>query len=113
MAQIFTIPIPLSRPNQSVFVTLDGRRYRLDLTWNARLERWALSIRSGTGADLLLNKLLVVGADILRTARYNSDLPNGALAIRDLQNLGTEAGLASLGVTHALTFIPRASIPVA
>jgi len=111
MAQIFRIPVPAERPNQSVFTTLDGRRYRIDLSWNARTERWYISLYSGTGAALLLGKGLTVGGDVLRTARYNTDLPNGALSVQDPQNLGIEPTLQSLGVTHLLTFIPRASFP--
>jgi hypothetical protein len=103
--------IPL-RPNiaaQSVTLTLDGRRYRLDLDWIGRIRRWSFSLYTADGTPIVQGKGLVVGADLLRRTRYNPACPQGALHLVDLRG-DTDAALDTLGVRHALYFTPLSEI---
>jgi len=65
-----------------------------------------LSLFTGSGAPILRTKALVLGSDLLRRTQYNPDCPQGALRLRDLQGAEGEATLDSLGIRHALYFIP-------
>lgn len=104
--RILTIPTRTQGANQSVFTTLDGRRYRLDLRWNGRIQRWMVSVYTGAGDLVVGTKALVVGGDVFATCRYRDDVPRGILTLRDLSDLAVEASLDSLGVSHTLVFIP-------
>lgn len=102
------VPLRPAVPSQRVFVTLEGRRFRLDLEWLGRIQRWSISVYTGAGAGdpIVQGKGLVINANVLGQCRYRVDAPAGALILSDTQNQNEEATLASLGRRHALYFVP-------
>lgn len=107
MAEVLKIPLRPNRAAQSVFVTLDGRRFRIDLDWIGRIRRWVFSLYTGSGTPILLCKGLALGADLLKRTRHRQDCPQGALLVRDRQDANAEPTLDSLGVRHDLIYYPR------
>ena len=98
-----------SRAAQSITLTLDGRRYRLDLDWIGRIRRWSFSLYTAAGAPIVRSKGLVVGADLLGRTRHDPRCPQGALHVVDLQG-DSDASLDSLGVRHVLYFTPLSEL---
>ena len=107
MTTALQIPLRANIPAQSVSVTLDGRRYRLQLDWIGRIRRWSFSLATESGTSIVRSKGLVLGADLLKRSRHNALCPQGALILTDLQQLEAEATIDSLGVRHVLYYIPR------
>jgi len=104
------IPTRPLRAAQSITVTLDGARYRVDLDWNARIGRWFLSLFGASGSAIVRSKALVLGSDLLRQARHSEACPRGLLIVRDMQDQDAEASLDSLGVRHRLYFVPLSEV---
>ena len=107
MATVYKIPLRPGRAAQSVFVTLDGRRFRIDLDWLGRIRRWSFSLYTGAGVPLLRCKGLVLGADLLKRIQHNPEAPRGAFFLVDRQEANAEATLDSLGIRHDLIYYPR------
>lgn len=103
---MFVIPVPVNRPNQTILCSLDGKGYQIELTWNARIERWFISLRSSEGTNLVLGKGLRVGGDVLFTAKHLADVPKGVLTVYEPKELGEEPTLETLGRDHLLVFFP-------
>jgi hypothetical protein len=97
MADILSIPVARDVPHQTQTTTLDGRRYRITLNWNQRIERWFLDLETDAGESVLRCKAVVLGADLLRLVRWNPEAPPGALILVDFSNSGTEATLSTFG----------------
>lgn len=97
------LPIRPSIASQAFTVLLGGRRYRITLGWNGRLQRWTVSLASET-ATIFSGRILATRADLLRQHRYRDDVPPGVLALVDLSGLDREATFESLGAPdgHAL-----------
>lgn len=110
MSTAYRIPIRPRRAAQSINVTLDGRRFRIDLDWNGRIQRWTLSLFQANGDPILQSKAVVLGADLLGRTRHKLECPQGALILVDLQDGDVEADLDSLGVRHVLRFWPLAEL---
>lgn len=106
MASIFTVPVVASEPHQSLFVNLDGRRFRLDLNWNGRVERWSISVYAADDTPVVLNKGLRLGGDVLRSTRYKPSCPQGVLSVVDPTGLAEAPTLDSLGSRHYIIFVP-------
>lgn len=102
------VPLRPAVPSQRVFVTLAGRRFRLDLEWLGRIQRWSISVYTGAGDPIVQGKGLVLGANVLGQCRHRTDAPAGALLLSDTRDQNAEATLASLGTRHALYFVPYA-----
>lgn len=107
MAAVYKIPLRPNLAAQRVRVTLDGRRYRLDLDWIQRLRRWSFSLFTDSGDPIVRCKGLVLGADLLKRTRYRADCPQGALLLVDRRDMNEDASLDSLGVRHDLIYYPR------
>lgn len=110
MTTSYRIPLRPDRAFQRVFVTLDGERYRFDLDFNSRLSRWVFSLATAGGTSIVRSKGLVLGADLLKRSRHNSRCPQGLLILRDLQDEGEEATIASLGRRHVLYYTPLSEV---
>ncbi len=99
------VPVSSRIPHQEQNTTLSGRRFRLRFDWIQRLARWSLSIYTSNGDPILTNKMIVLGADLFRQARYDTRLPLGALICVDTGGLDREPSLDSFGIDQKLLFI--------
>lgn len=82
----------------------DGVSYTLIFDWNGRASVWVLGIQDADGADLLRGKALRLGSLRMRRHGRAGGLPPGDFLLVDLTGTHQEAGLTSLGVTHALLY---------
>lgn len=104
VATVYTIPVAARTAHQTQTTTLDGRRFRISLDWNQRIQRWFVSLATDEGVWIFRSKGLVLGSDILRQTRYLPEAPQGALVLLDLQDQDVEASLDSLGARHRIFY---------
>ncbi len=104
MAEILIIPLTTA-PHQEQTTTLDGKRFRLRVDWNGRLERWYFDLFRDDGTAIVQGKALVTSADLLRQYRADPTAPQGALTLVDQEGRDEEAGLLSLGTRHVLWYV--------
>lgn len=104
MAEIQTIPL-VSTPHQIQTTTLDGKRFRLRVDWNGRIERWFFDLLRDDDTPIVLGKALVTNADLLRQYRADPTCPQGVLMLVDQEGKDAEAGVLDLGTRHALWYV--------
>ena len=63
------IPINADDGNQEFEISLNSTSFRVALSYNSRLDLWALDIRTPQGVDIITGILLVAGVDLL--AQYS------------------------------------------
>lgn len=91
-------------------IALDDVTFRVTLTWKTRQEGWYLSLYDVDENELLLGKRLSVDTPLLE--RYEIDgLPPGELMLVDMEGVGTEATLESLGRRHLLWYFDESELP--
>lgn len=108
---VLIIPLRPLLPRQTIHTSLDGKRYTLELDWNARLGLWSLGLFSENGDALFTGEGLAVEYDVLRGKRHDPRIPQGFFALHDVTGAYTEATLDSLGVRHKLYFWPTSEQP--
>ena len=101
---LIKIPLAPSVAHQVQTVTLDGRRFELRIDWIQRVRRWALSLSTDAGESIMRCKFLALRSDLLRQVRARPEAPQGVLTLLDLEAQDAEAGFASLGIRHVLTY---------
>ena len=101
---LYVIPVARRAPHQTQTTTLDGRAFVIRLDWNARIQRWFLSIETSGGTSIMRSRAVVLGADLLRQVRHDPAAPQGALMLIDSQGDDVEAGLDTLGARHRLIY---------
>jgi hypothetical protein len=100
------VPVAPGFADQTFSCTLGGVRYRLRMRWNASVRGWFLDLYLADGTALVLGKGARVGADILRTKRYDPRVPQGTLFVVPLQDRRVDPGLDAWGSTHSLQYLP-------
>lgn len=111
MTTILQLPVRPSVAAQAFTVLLQGRRYRVDLGWNGRIQRWTISLASESSA-IFSGRILATRADLLRAHLYREDVPRGLLSLVDVTGADREASFESLGAPdgHLLQFIEPAAV---
>jgi len=85
-------------PSYEQSVTIDGRVLRLTFDWNARQERWKVSIwDASSGEAIRLGLTLVDGWPINRRVR-DSRMPPRFLLALDAGGSGLDPGVSDLGI---------------
>ena len=91
----------------------DGVGYTLIFDWNGRASVWTLGVKDADGADLLRGKALRLGSLRMRRHGRESGLPPGDFLLVDLLGTHAEAGLTSLGQSHALLYYTSTELAAA
>tara|TARA_R110000868_G_scaffold69705_2_gene204889 strand:- start:539 stop:868 length:330 start_codon:yes stop_codon:yes gene_type:complete len=107
MSDVLTLPVRLGVAAQRFSVVLDGRRYRIDLDWIGRTNRWSISFALDGGTVVWGSRTLATRSDLLKQHRHREDIPPGVLACIDLAGLDREPTIETLGRDdgHALIYI--------
>ena len=100
----FTIPARNDLPWYKFSITLTGAVYTLTLRYNARMDRWMLSISDSSGNDLIVGLPVLIDRNI--NGRFVvSGLPEGIFVAQDDTNQGTQPTRYSFGIDHTLFYI--------
>lgn len=88
MSQLFVIPVKKWDPtsekqyaHQRIQITLSGRTYIINLTWNGRAKSWMLDLFDSQGNPLIYNKFLSNESNVLEDGQWDPRLPPGALGL--------------------------------
>lgn len=103
MANIYEIPVNAEFESFKVRTDLEGGTYVLQLDWNARAERWCLSIMDAEEAPILMGVPLNINMDIWGRFRMPA-LPSGMLMLYDTTGRNEEAGRDDLGSKAVLLY---------
>jgi len=92
------IPLLTGEPSPSLRVDLEGELYNFRITYNERLNAWALDLSDVDAVALASGVLLVVGVDLLNA--YNLNI--GGLFMVEVGTTGGDAGADNLGDVYKL-----------
>lgn len=101
---IIEIPLDESLIAYKFRIDLDGITYTLDLDFNSRSQRWRLSIKDDTEVDIVTGIVLLPKLDLLKYHRYNKALPQGILALFNLEDENTPPIQGELGSKSILLY---------
>lgn len=107
MSEALSLPVRPGVAAQRFRVVLDGRRYRVDLDWLARIGRWTISLYTDADVAIWETRILATRSDLLRQHRYRTDAPPGTLTCMDRAGLDREPDLTSLGADdgHSIVYV--------
>lgn len=100
--------------------TLDGRDYRVQVTYNQRADRWYLSLSDQDGAPIAMGLKIVAEVSLLRRIS-DARRPPGYLMCRDLQanepdfvggekSSARDPGRVDLGLRHQIVYFTLAEV---
>lgn len=98
------MPTPLELPTltdgshyYSMRLRLDGSDYNITLHWNARQERWYLSIADSENQPIVSSICVVCNVNFLRFVQHDVRSPPGSMIAYDLTDDDAPPGLTELG----------------
>jgi len=98
-----------SAANQTFVVELDGEDFILDMLWNARVERWFMTLKNYYGLDIITGRKLC--ADMPWASHETWQLqPAGQVWVIDATGGGTDPGLKDLGRRVYLCYVEEESL---
>lgn len=94
------VPLPINVPHFDQRTILGGVELLFTFHWNARAERWFMSVADQAGSPIIEGVKLVPRAASLWERAVDTRLPLGVLML-----VGETPGLDTLGVSGALLFV--------
>lgn len=83
MSEPQEIPLPASVPLWVQRTTLDEREYLFRFDWNARENRWYMSLSTIDGVEVCRGVKVLANWSMLRRYRWNPATPKGLLVAQD------------------------------
>lgn len=98
------IPIDAELGNQEFEVSLAGDVFRLNFSFNRRMDRWVMDIKDAEGNAIILGINLVLGIDLIARFVMN-EKPKGQLFLLNSKDPFVEATESTLGTDVRLYFL--------
>lgn len=90
-------------------VPLDGEQFTFRFRWNARTERWFLTIRDASGTDLVTGRKLVANVPFA-VHETVAGMPPGDIWVLDTTGAGTDPGLRDLGDRVIMMYVDEDNV---
>ncbi|RYF52441.1 MAG: hypothetical protein EOO38_00080 [Cytophagaceae bacterium] len=104
MPNIVRVPLGVNLPWYAFDMTLDGVGYHLEMAYQNRSDRWALSIGNAASTPVIQSVPILIDRDLLRIY-HHLPVPPGLLMCIDTTGKQQQPTLGSFLTTHVLYYI--------